>query len=148
MQSSLHTFLATTNYPVLCATMGVNGNGGYTADAEDILADGHLDEYRQAKLDSATWEQHLADAGWEGIGYAHQWAAYDRHLVDEDGYMTGEIHRIYEDLGAEAVHTYVNSDGQNYYSTRKDGEMIYSWWEDFRDIWTEDDPVNFWMNPN
>ena len=37
------------------------------------------------------------------------------------------------------IHKHINSNGTIYYSTKQLGETIYSFTEDFEDIWTQDD---------
>jgi hypothetical protein len=97
---SLRTALSnadTRGYQVLTATLGTNGTGGQTAAAEDLLADG-LEGYDPATFTDAEFRQHCKDAGIEGDGNPEDFLAYDRHQLDQGGYLTGLIDRVYVDL--------------------------------------------------
>jgi hypothetical protein len=97
---SLSTALSnadTRGYQVLTATLGTNGNGGQTAAAEDLLADG-LEGYEPATFTSEEFSRHCKEAGLEGDGSPSDFLAFDRRQLDQGGYLTGLIERIYVDL--------------------------------------------------
>jgi len=104
---ALNTFLgANRGYQVLIATIGKNGNGGQFADCDDLIEAG-IEGYEPMPFESEDLEQHCKDAN--GVGFSDpslgdgkvtDYLAYDRHELDSEGYLTGEINRIYIDLVA------------------------------------------------
>jgi hypothetical protein len=88
---------ANAGYQILVATMGTNGNGGATADAQDLLEAG-TDGYEPVTFTAEEFAKHCIDARVDGDGDAGDFIAYDRHQLDEQGYLTGLVERVYIDL--------------------------------------------------
>ncbi len=86
-----------SGYRVLMATLGTNGNGGHDALADDLLERDDLAKFEPAKVSAEQFAQHCKDAGWEGVGEAAEFVAYDLHHTNADGYLTGQIERVYID---------------------------------------------------
>jgi hypothetical protein len=96
----LDTYLtANRNYQVLTATLGTNGDGGQFADCEELIEAG-IEDYQPVAFESSELQQHLKDAGGEGAGSPEDFLAYEKHEMDDNGYQTGAISRIYIDLQA------------------------------------------------
>jgi len=88
-------------YSTFTATLGTNGNGGMLSEISDILKaderDQHLDNYELASFEYPELRVHVADAGGE-LCDGDEWAAFDYHHEDDQGYLTGSISRIYVNL--------------------------------------------------
>jgi hypothetical protein len=88
-------------YWTFVATLGTNGNGGALSCISDIvnadLDDQHLDNYELASFEYPELRDHVADAGGE-LCDGDEWAAFDYHHEDDQGYLTGSISRIYVNL--------------------------------------------------
>lgn len=87
-------------YRVLMATLGTNGNGGHDALADDLLERSDLAQFERADFTAEEFEQHCKDAGWDGDGDASEFVAFDLHHTNSDGYLTGQIERVYIDTAA------------------------------------------------